>query len=65
MYILINGSPKYRNSNSLYFLNIISKHLEEFNLYNINKDSLNDIVESLKKSEVIVLAFPLHVGCSK
>lgn len=61
MYTLINGSPKYTNSNSLYFLNIISKHLDKSSIFNLKNDDYEKIITSIKNSHTIVLAFPLYV----
>lgn len=61
MYTLINGSPKSTNSNSLYFLKRIISKLENNNLYELKKDKHEIILESIKKSETLILAFPLYV----
>lgn len=61
MYTLINGSPKYINSNSLYFLNIISKYLDKSPIFNLKNDDYEKIITSIKNSHTIVLAFPLYV----
>ena len=61
MYTLINGSPKIQKSNSLYFLNIIKTKLNDFNLVELKNNSYQEIYNNIKKSEVIVLAFPLYV----
>ena len=61
MYTLINGSPKYINSNSLYFLNIISKYLDKSSIFNLKNDDYEKIITSIKSSHTIVLAFPLYV----
>ena len=48
MYTLINGSPKYINSNSLYFLNIISKYLDKSSIFNLKNDDYEKIITSIK-----------------
>ena len=59
MFTLINASPKPINSNSSYFLNLLSDHLNKFCIYNLKKDKYEDILENIKLSDVIVLSFPL------
>lgn len=61
MYTMICGSPKVRISNSIYFLNFISKRLDQYNIYELKKDQYENIINSLLKSDTIVLAFPLYV----
>lgn len=61
MYTLINGSPKANSSNSLYFLNKISSRLDKYNIFDIKKKEYEEILNSMKKSDAIVLAFPLYV----
>ena len=61
MYTLINGSGKKTSSNSKYFLNYIAKDLNEYNLFDLNKDSFDKILESINKSDAIILSFPLYV----
>ena len=61
MYTLINGSPKPINSNSLYFLKIISKKIDNFKIFELKKNKYNEIIESIEKSDVIVFALPLYV----
>lgn len=61
MYTLINGSPKLINSNSLYFLNIVNANLERTVLYELKKDSYEDICENIKLSDTVIFAFPLYV----
>ena len=63
MCTLINASPKPINSNSSYFLNLLSDHLNKFCIYNLKKDKYEDILENIKLSDVIVLSFPLYVDC--
>ena len=60
MYTLINGSPKSKLSNSETFLNIIGENIKEFVLYELKKDKIDSIIESIKLSDTIVLAFPLY-----
>ena len=55
MFTLINASPKPINSNSSYFLNLLSDHLNKFCIYNLKKDKYEDILENIKLSDVIVL----------
>ena len=61
MYTLINGSQKNHKSNSRYFLDYISKYLDDYTIYNLKYDSFNDIIDSIIKTNTIVLAFPLYV----
>jgi len=61
MYTLINGSPKKNSSNSNYFLNIISKHLDKYNLFNIKNKKYDEILNSINESDSIILSFPLYV----
>lgn len=61
MYALINGSPKPLSSNSEYFLDIISNDLDDFFKLDLKKDKYHVIVNNIKKSDIIVLAFPLYV----
>ena len=61
MYTLINGSQKLEKNNSKYFLNYISKYLNEFNLFDLKSDSYEKILESINNSNSIVFAFPLYV----
>ena len=61
MYTLISGSPKPVLSNSLYFLNIIKEKIEKSVLFELKKDKYEDIVDNIKLSHTIVLAFPLYV----
>ena len=61
MYTLINGSPKIGNSNSMNFLNYISEYLEEYNIYDLKKNSYEEILNNIEMSEVILFAFPLYV----
>ena len=61
MYTLISGSPKPVNSNSLYFLKIIGSYLDKYNLFELKKNKYEEILDSIKKSDAIILAFPLYV----
>ena len=61
MYTLISGSPKVVSSNSLYFLNIIKEKIGSHVLYELKKDNYSDIIDNIKLSHTIVLAFPLYV----
>ena len=61
MYTLINGSPKVSNSNSEYFLNIISKELNNYNYFEIKNNNYKDIINSIEVSDTIILSFPLYV----
>lgn len=61
MYTLINGSPKVKPSNSMFFLNKIKPLLEEYSIYELKKHKYDEIIKSINNSEVIVLAFPLYV----
>lgn len=61
MYTIINGSPKVINSNSSYFINIITKNLDEYNIFELKEKDYNNIINSINKSEIIILAFPLYV----
>lgn len=61
MYTLINGSQKNHKSNSRYFLDYISKYLDDYNIYDLKYDSFNDTIDSIINNNTIVLAFPLYV----
>lgn len=63
MYTLISGSPKPNNSNSLYFLKKISSKIDEYSICELKNKKYDQILESIEKSDVIVLAFPLYVDC--
>lgn len=60
MYTLINGSQKPNNSNSLYFLKYIGEYLTEYDIYDLKKENYSDIIDSMKISDSIVIAFPLY-----
>lgn len=61
MYTLICGSHKFKNSNSDYFLKIISSKLQEYDYYSLKNVKYDSILESIYKNDVIVFAFPLYV----
>lgn len=61
MYTIINGSPKVINSNSSYFINIITKNLDQYNIYKLKDEDFNNIIDNINKSDTIILAFPLYV----
>lgn len=61
MHILINGSQKIDNSNSLTFLKYISKSLDNYKLFSLKDDDYLDIIDSINESDNIVFAFPLYV----
>lgn len=61
MYTLISGSPKITNSNSLHFLNIVSSNLEDYNIFELKENKIEDIITSIDESSVIVFSFPLYV----
>jgi len=61
MYTLISGSPKINFSNSMYFLKKVSSNLKDYNLFELKKDKYKNILSSIKKSDTIILAFPLYV----
>lgn len=57
----MNGSPKVINSNSSYFVNMITKKLDEYNVFELKDGNYNNIIDSIGKSKTIILAFPLYV----
>ena len=61
MYTLINGSPKPINSNSSYFLKYISSKLNEYQMFELKKEKYVDIINNLKISNTLILAFPHYV----
>jgi len=61
MYTIISGSPKIINSNSSYFIKIITKNLENYNIFELKKGNYDNIIDSINKSETIILVFPLYV----
>ena len=61
MYTIMNGSPKVINSNSSYFVNMITKNLDEYNIFELKDGNYNNIIDSIGKSKTIILAFPLYV----
>ena len=61
MYTLINGSQKNYKSNSRYFLDYISKYLDDYTIYNLKYDDFNEVIDSIINTDTIILAFPLYV----
>ena len=61
MYTLINGSQKNHRSNSRYFLDYISKYLDDYTIYDLKYDDFNNIINSIINTDTMVLAFPLYV----
>lgn len=62
MQILINGSQKNKISNSKYFLDFISKKLDDYKIVDLkNKTDLNSIACEILNSDTVLLAFPLYV----
>ena len=61
MYTLINGSQKKHPSNSRYFLDFISNYLDDYTTYDLKHSKFKNIINSIIKSNAIVLAFPLYV----
>ena len=61
MYTLISGSPKPIDSNSMYFLKVISSYLDDFEIFELKKEKYESIVERIMKSDALILAFPLYV----
>lgn len=61
MHILLNGSQKIKKSNSLHFLNYISKNLDEHKTFSLKDDDYLDIVDSIENCDNVVIAFPLYV----
>lgn len=61
MYTLISGSPKPIDSNSMYFLKVISSYLDDFEIFELKKQKYENIVESIMKSDALIFAFPLYV----
>ena len=60
MYTIMNGSPKVINSNSSYFVNMITKNLDEYNIFELKDGNYNNIIDSIGKSKTNILAFPLY-----
>ena len=63
MYTLISGSPKPIGSNSLYFLKKISSNIENYKIHELKNKKYDEILNDIKNSDTIVLAFPLYVDC--
>ena len=61
MYTLINGSQKNHKSNSRYFLDYISKYLDDYTIYNLKYDDFNEVIDSIINTDTIIIAFPLYV----
>lgn len=61
MYTLISGSPKPSNSNSVYFLKLISSNMDEYKIFELKNSKYEEILDNIYKSDVIVFAFPLYV----
>lgn len=61
MYTLINGSHKLNKSNSQTFLEYIYDYLDEYKLYDLNKDKYEEIINNILESSTLILAFPLYV----
>ena len=62
--MMINGSPKPKNSNSNYFLELIKEQLEnteiiEYSL--IKTDNYDQIISDISEIQTIVFALPLYV----
>ena len=60
MYTLINGSGKLKNSNSEHFLDYVGKDLDKYEYFNLRDSDYKEVISSIKKSNDIVLAFPLY-----
>ena len=60
MYTLINGSQKTKISNSRHFLDYISNYLDDYNTYDLMNHNFTDVINSIIKSNTIILAFPLY-----
>lgn len=61
MYTLINGSGKLNFSNSFFFLELISNNLNNYSYFDLKRDDYDEILEDIKKSDVIIFAFPLYI----
>ena len=61
MYILINGSQKKCLGNSRKFLDSLSEYLDEYEIYDLKQKKYKEIINSIRRSNVIVLAFPIYV----
>lgn len=61
MYTLINGSGKLNISNSFCFLELISTNLNNYSYFDLKRDDYDEILEDIKKSDVIIFAFPLYI----
>lgn len=61
MYTLINGSGKLNFSNSFHFLELISTNLNNYSYFDLKRDDYDEILGNIKKSDVIIFAFPLYI----
>lgn len=62
--MMINGSPKRKNSNSSYFLDLLKEKLENIDIIEyslIQTTNYEQIICDISKIEVIILALPLYV----
>ena len=55
----INCSPKLKNSNSEYFINLIKNNKDTINY--IYKDNIKNIKENIKNSNNIIFVYPLYI----
>lgn len=61
MISIINASPRV-NSNSSYFINLITKKLNDnYRINRIYRDKIEDVIKNINDSDIIVLVFPLYV----
>ena len=61
MYTMISGSQKSVVGNSMRFLNYVSEYLDEYQIFDLRKKNFKEIINNIKISNAIVLAFPLYV----
>ncbi|BBF42527.1 multimeric flavodoxin WrbA family protein, diverged or disrupted [Lachnospiraceae bacterium KM106-2] len=64
MIVCINGSPKANENNSAYFLEQLTKMVDDKDIvtYWISKEkNVDPIMENIIKSDVLLFAFPLYV----
>ena len=62
--MIINGSPKPKNSNSNYFLDLIKEQLKNIDIieYSVIKtDNYDQIISDISEIQAIVFALPLYV----
>lgn len=57
MILFLNASPKLKNSNSKYFLDLL--RIDNITNY-IYEDNFDDIINNIKLSDTIVFAFPTY-----